>query len=149
MIHIHRLAMLSYGAIACYSPCRFSFTIFPCQFLPFLKSLLLTWNPSFCVVRSCPRSPFPPHSLPIPNSHPLRASPVIVRLTKTTSRSRLCVVRNTPLVMSSLLALTSISLRSSLACGVLCPCSPSSWLSTYQTPRTSSTRSRTRPPSCR
>ncbi len=102
MIHIHRLTMLSYGTISCYSPCWFPFSIFPCQFLPFLKSLLLTWNPSFCVVRSCPPwsqvarkltslSPFPPHSdFPTPWGFPKS----IVRLTKTTSRSRLCIVRN-------------------------------------------------------
>ncbi len=51
----------------------FPLLVFPCQFLPSLKSLLLTWNPSSCVVRSRPPwsqvarelaspSPFPPHS---------------------------------------------------------------------------------------
>ena len=94
--------MLSYGAISCYSPCWFPFAIFPCQFLPFLKSLLLTWNPSFCVVRSRPPwsqvgpkltslSPFPPHSkFPSPQGTPS----LIVRPTKTTSRSWLHIVRN-------------------------------------------------------
>jgi hypothetical protein len=104
MIHIHRLTMLSYGAISCYSPCWFPFAISPCQFLPFLGSLLLTWNPSSCVVRSRPpwpqvarelTSPFPspPHSkLPSPQGFPS----LIVRPTKTTSRSRLHIVWNTP-----------------------------------------------------
>jgi hypothetical protein len=109
MIYIHRLAMLSYGAISCYSPCWFPFAIFPRQFLPFLKSLLLTWNPSFCVVRSCPPcsqaarkltspSPFLPLSK-FPSSQGIPS--LIVRPIKTTSRSRLHIVWNTPLVMSS------------------------------------------------
>jgi hypothetical protein len=96
------ITMLSYGAISCYSPCWFPFAISPCQFLPFLKSLLLTWNPSFCVVRSRPPwsqvarkltspSPFPPHSK---FASPQGIPKLIVRPTKTTSRSRLRIVRN-------------------------------------------------------
>ncbi len=73
-----------------------------CQFLLSLESLLLTWNPSFCVVRSHPpwsqvacklNSPSP--TLPIPNSHPPQGFPkLIVRPTKTTSQSRLHIVQN-------------------------------------------------------
>jgi hypothetical protein len=97
MIHICKLTVLGYGAISCYSPCWFPFAISPCQFLPFLKSLLLTWNPSSCVVRSRPPwsqvarkltspSPFPPHSkFPSPQGIPN----LIMRPTKTTSRSQL------------------------------------------------------------
>jgi hypothetical protein len=71
---------ISYGAIPLLcSPCWFLHQ-FPFQ------SLLLTWNPSFCVVRSRPPWPqvarkltspssIPPHSLPIPNSRPPRVSP--------------------------------------------------------------------------
>jgi hypothetical protein len=102
MIHICILTMLSYGAISCYFPCWLPFAIFPYQFLPFLKSLLLTWNPSFCVVWSCKpwsqvackltsSSPFPPHSkFPSPQGIPS----LNVRPTKTTSRSQLHIVRN-------------------------------------------------------
>jgi hypothetical protein len=80
----------------------FPFAIFPCQFLPFFKSLLLTWNPSFSVLRSRPPwsqvarkltspSPFPHHSkFPSPQGIP----DLIARPTKTTSRSRLHIVRN-------------------------------------------------------
>jgi hypothetical protein len=87
---------ISYGAIPLLcSPCKF-----PRQF-PF-QSLLLTWNPSFCVVRSRPPWPQvarkltspssnPPQSLPIPNSQHPR---LIVRLTKTTSRLQLHRVQN-------------------------------------------------------
>ncbi len=99
MTHIHRLAVLSYGAIPryslCYSPLPISLA-----YSPFPESPLLTWNPSSCVVRSRPpwsqvahklTSPFP--SLPIPNFHPPRGFPKsIVRPTKT--RSRLHIVRN-------------------------------------------------------
>jgi hypothetical protein len=101
MIYIRRLTMLSYGAIPCYSPCWFPFANSPCQFLPFLESLLLTWNSSFCVVRFRPPwsqvarkltspSPFPPHSKFLsPQGFPS----LIVRPTKTTSWSRLRIVR--------------------------------------------------------
>jgi hypothetical protein len=77
-----------------------------CQFLLSLESLLLTWNPSSCVVRSRPPwsqvackltspSPFPPHFLPILISQPPRGFPKsIVRPSKTTSRSRLHIVWN-------------------------------------------------------
>jgi hypothetical protein len=72
-----------------------------CQSLYPLNPFLLTWNPSFewcCPVHPDPRllvnwTP-PPHpfpSLPIPNSHRPRS---IVRPTKTTSWSRLHMVRN-------------------------------------------------------
>jgi hypothetical protein len=67
--------------------------------LPFY-SPLLTWKPSFGVMRPCPpwsqvacklTSPIssPPHPLLIPNSWPPWVSPATPRLTKTTSRSRL------------------------------------------------------------
>jgi hypothetical protein len=71
-------------------------------FIPFANSPLLTWNPSFCVVRSRPpwsqvahklTSPpsFPPHSnFPTPRSFPKST----MRPTKTTSRSRLHIVWN-------------------------------------------------------
>jgi hypothetical protein len=102
MINVHRLQCYTYGAVPCYTPCWFSFVIFLCQFLPFLESLLLTWNPSFCVVRSRPpwsqvahklTSPLPipsPFQFPDPQGFPKS----VVRLTKTTSRSRLYIVRN-------------------------------------------------------
>ncbi len=87
--------MLSYGAISCYSPCCSPSAMSPCQLLPFsltyLESLL-------CVVRS--RPPWtkiariltsPPHSnFPTPQGFPKPT----VRPTKTTSRSRLYIVRN-------------------------------------------------------
>jgi hypothetical protein len=67
-------------------------------FTPLADSLLLTWNPSFCVVLCCPpwsqvtrELTYPSSSLSIPNSHHPRS---IVRPTKTTSRSRLHMVRN-------------------------------------------------------
>ncbi len=94
--------MPSYGTISWYSPCWFPFATSPCQFLPFLKSLLLTWNSSYCMVRSRPPwsqvarkltspSPFPPPSkVPSPQGIPN----LIVRSSKTTSRSRLHIVRN-------------------------------------------------------
>ncbi len=69
-----------------------------------LNPLLLTWNPSFawcCPVHPDLRSlvnwspsPHPSSSHPTPNSHHPRS---IVRPTKTTSRSRLYMVRNRPL----------------------------------------------------
>ncbi len=73
-----------------------------CQFPLFLESLLLTWDPSSCVVRSRPPwsqvarkltspSTFPPHSN-FPTPQGFRKS--IVRPTKMTSRSRLHIVRN-------------------------------------------------------
>jgi hypothetical protein len=88
MIHMDRLAI----SVMAHSP----FTPLANSLLPTFP--LLTWNPSFCVVLSCPpwsqvtcklTSPSP--SLPIPNSHHPRS---IVRPTKTTSRSRLHMVRN-------------------------------------------------------
>ncbi len=83
-------------------PLLVSLCNFPCQFLPFLNPLLLTWNPSFCVVRSRPPwsqvarkltslSPCPPHSK---FTSPQGIPSLIVRPTKTTSRSRLHIVRN-------------------------------------------------------
>jgi hypothetical protein len=102
MIHICTLTMLSHGESLVIPLAGFPFAISPCQFLPFLKSLLLTWNPSFCVVRSRPPwsqvarkltfpSPFPPHSN---FSTPWGFPKSIVHPTKTTSRSRLYIVRN-------------------------------------------------------
>jgi hypothetical protein len=107
MIHIHRLAVLCYGAIPRYSPCYFPLPIpLAIPLCQFLVSLLLTWNPSTCVVQSRPPwsqvarkltspSPFPPHFLPIPISRPPQGFPrSIVHPTKMTSRSRLHIVRN-------------------------------------------------------
>ncbi len=85
---------------------------FPCLFTPLANSLLLQSRSYFTyletllgVIQSRPpwpqvtrklTSPFPspPYSLPIPNSQHPR---LIVRLTKTTSWSRLLMVRNSPL----------------------------------------------------
>ncbi len=78
---------------------QYPFFCSPCQFLvnPLFHSPLLTWKPSFGVMRSCPPWPqvarkltspssFPPHSkFPTPQGFP----EPIVRLTKTTSQSRL------------------------------------------------------------
>jgi hypothetical protein len=97
MIHIHRLAVLIYGAIPSYSPCYS-----PLPIPLFLESLLLTWNPSSCVARSRPpwsqvacKLTSPSLTLPIPNSHPPQGFPkLIVRPTKTPSRSRLHIFRN-------------------------------------------------------
>ncbi len=73
----------------------------PIPFFP-LNPFSLTWNPSSCVVRSCPPwsqvarkltspSPFPPHSnFPTPLGFPKST----VRPSKMTSRSRLYIVRN-------------------------------------------------------
>jgi hypothetical protein len=88
--------------------------------VPLANPFSLTWKPSSCVVRSRPpwsqvarkltsHSPFPPHSLPIPFPFPPpsnfpspRGFPKsTAHPTKTTSRSRLHIVRNTPLVMLS------------------------------------------------
>jgi hypothetical protein len=66
-IHIYSLTT----QVMAHSPC----------FTPLANSLLLTWKPSFGVMRSCPPRPqvtrkltslfpSPPHSLPIPNSRP-------------------------------------------------------------------------------
>ncbi len=85
-----------------YYPCWFPFAILLYQFL------LLTWNPSFDVVLSCPpwsqvarklTSPSPFLSLskfPSPQGIPS----LIVRPIKTTSRSRLHIVRNRNYVLS-------------------------------------------------
>jgi hypothetical protein len=80
----------------------------PCFLLPLLipllsfRFLLLTWKPSFGVMRSRPpwsqvtrklTSPFssPPHPLPIQNSQHFRS---IVRLTKTTSGNPAYKIQN-------------------------------------------------------
>jgi hypothetical protein len=127
MIHICILTMLSYGAISCYSPCWLPFATFPYQFLPFLKSLLLTWNPSFCVVRSRPPwsqvgpklsslSPFPPHSkFPSPQGTPS----LIVRPTKTTSRSRLYIVRNNKILSSTVSSTKQFCYLPTSACHII------------------------------
>jgi hypothetical protein len=98
MIYIHRLAVLVM-AQSLFIPLPSPFANSLCYSL---ESLLLTWNPSSCVVRSHPpwsqvacklTSPSP--TLPIPNSHSPQGFPkLIVRPTKTTSRSRLHIVRN-------------------------------------------------------
>jgi hypothetical protein len=68
--------MLSYGAIPCYSPCWFPFAIFLCQFLLFLRSLLLgipplVWcdpvHPGPRLLVNCPPLPIPsPFQFPDP-----------------------------------------------------------------------------------
>ncbi len=66
------------------------------------EPLSLTWNPSFLcgaiLVHPGPRLlvnwPSPPHSLPIPFSHPQRFPNPIMRPSTTTSRHRLQLVRH-------------------------------------------------------
>jgi hypothetical protein len=86
MIHIQRL---SYGAVPHYSPWQFPL---------FLESLSLTWNPSSCVVRSHPPWPQVARKLTSPSPFQFPDPPGFpkstVRPTKTTSRSRLYIVRN-------------------------------------------------------
>ncbi len=102
----------------------------PWFYFPLLISFLLPSHSLFtyletllCVIGSRPpwsqvtrklTSPFstPQYSLPIPHSQYPR---LIVRLTTTTSWSRLLMVRNTPLMMSSSLAFAVPSLRLSLS----------------------------------
>ncbi len=94
-MYTYKIYDTSYSAIPCFcSPCYSPLTS--------LWSPLLTWKPSFGVMRSCPpwspvacklTSPFsfPPHPFPIPNSqHPGST----VRFTETTLRFRLLLVRN-------------------------------------------------------
>ncbi len=87
-------------------------------------------------------SPFPPHSK-------FLTPQVNCGLTRTTSRSRLLMVRNTPLIMSSLLVQRFQPSHSPLVRGIPCLCSPSSGLSTYQTLQILSTCPRTHSLSCR
>jgi hypothetical protein len=80
------------------TPCWFLFVNSPCKFLLPFESLLLTWNPSSCVVRSRPpwsqvahklTSPF--HSLAIPSHsnfpNPRGFPKSTAHPTKTTSQS--------------------------------------------------------------
>ncbi len=80
-LHIYNLnTVLLYAAFTQYHDTYTQINSIKSRRNPLLISPLLSWNPSFCVVLSFPRLllnwPPPPHSLPIPNSHPLRAFPV-------------------------------------------------------------------------
>ncbi len=93
--------MLSYGAVPHYSPCWFPSANSPCQFPPFLESLLLgilplVWcDPVLPGPRLLVDWPPPPHSLPIQISRPPGVPQINCAPTKTTSRSRLYIIWNT------------------------------------------------------
>ncbi len=95
MIHIHRLAVLSLWRNPSFFPLLFPFAYSLCYSLwvPFtyLESLLLCGTILSTLVSLPIPSPFPPHSnFPTPRGVPKS----IVRPTKTTSRTRLHIVRN-------------------------------------------------------